>query len=142
MVNPHATLRMMMTTAVMHQFVRLGRIQKIGQCFAQFSEIYRFGDVVVESRLHTLVNHVGHHVGREGNDGCHLPLCVVMVVLPFSDFTTRLIPILVGHMKVAYDHGIVAMVVAKDLVGAFNTVRHGFHIYRDLTEKFSGAPFD
>ena len=70
---------------------------------AELDKVHRLGNVAVESGLETLVLHVGHDVGREGNHGNARH---GVGEFPLADLAAGLVPVLAGHVEVALDEGL------------------------------------
>ena len=64
----------------------------------KFFEIDRLGHIAVESCVYALGVYISHDVGRQCNNR---QVWLFVLLLPLTDFSTRLITVFVGHVEIA-----------------------------------------
>lgn len=77
---------------------RSSRIKETHHHLSQLIVLDGLGDVVIEPGLRSILNLIGHCIGRQGHDG---NLGIVVFLLPSTDIPTGIVPILHGHLDVA-----------------------------------------
>lgn len=114
------------------RFARITRIHKGDQDGAQLLEVHRLRHVAVEARLHALLIHIAQHIRGQRDDG---QVWVLALLLPLADLLARLIAVLVGHVEVAEDDGVMAIGLREDFLRALHTVEGGLDFDVDFGQE-------